>query len=129
MAKKKIQDFKIVDVISLNRDHFLLKLQSEEQLQELLPGQFAQVKIEQSSSTFLRRPFSIHDVNYANQIITLFIKIAGKGTQKLSESRPGEIINMVYPLGNSFTIPDSGKVLLTGGGCGVAPLLFLAKTL
>jgi dihydroorotate dehydrogenase electron transfer subunit len=35
---------------------------------------------------------------------------------------------MVYPLGNSFTIPDrDNSILLAGGGCGVAPLLFLGR--
>jgi dihydroorotate dehydrogenase electron transfer subunit len=41
---------------------------------------------------------------------------------------PGEKLNLIYPLGNSFTIPGKGeKVLLTGGGCGMAPLLLLGR--
>jgi dihydroorotate dehydrogenase electron transfer subunit len=56
--------------------------------------------------------------------------VAGKGTRQLSTLKNGDFLNLVYPLGNSFTIPESErKLLLIGGGCGVAPLLFLAKTL
>jgi dihydroorotate dehydrogenase electron transfer subunit len=35
----------------------------------------------------------------------------------------------MYPLGNSFSLPTGNNVLLVGGGCGVAPLLFLGKWL
>jgi dihydroorotate dehydrogenase electron transfer subunit len=54
--------------------------------------------------------------------------VAGKGTKKLSGIQKGESINIIYPLGNSFSLPESNsKLLLIGGGCGVAPLLFLGK--
>ena len=36
---------------------------------------------------------------------------------------------MIFPLGNAFSLPSSPEVLLVGGGCGVAPLLFLAQFL
>ena len=35
----------------------------------------------------------------------------------------------MLPLGNSFGIDVNGKALLIGGGCGVAPLFYLAKCL
>jgi len=35
---------------------------------------------------------------------------------------------MIYPLGNSFKMPSPGQnVLLSGGGCGIAPLLYLGR--
>jgi len=52
----------------------------------------------------------------------------GRGSKKLTEARPGQRINGIFPLGKSFTLPEkTDKVLLIGGGSGVAPMLFLAK--
>lgn len=127
---KRIEDLKIVENKRLNNDFFILELTGNEKIPEFRPGQFAQVRIDGSKETFLRRPISIHDVDYGNNTFKLLIQIAGKGTEKLSKLKTGDFLNLIYPLGNSFSSPEkSEKVLLTGGGCGVAPLLFLGKYL
>jgi dihydroorotate dehydrogenase electron transfer subunit len=127
---KNILDFQIIDNKQLNKDFFILTLLSGITLPEILPGQFVQVRIDGSPGTFLRRPFSVHDVNYETNEIKLLIQIAGNGTKTLSLLRKGSMLNMIFPLGNSFTLPPKGeKTLLVGGGCGVAPLLYLAKYL
>jgi len=127
---KTILDFQIIENKQLNKDFFILELLSGLTLPEINPGQFVEVRIDGCSETFLRRPFSVHDVNYKTNSIKLLIKIAGEGTKTLSHMQKGDIINMIFPLGNSFSLPSkSDRTLLVGGGCGVAPLLFLAKTL
>ncbi|MDX9812255.1 MAG: dihydroorotate dehydrogenase electron transfer subunit [Bacteroidales bacterium] len=127
---KRTEDLRITGNRKINKDHFILDLLSERGLPELKPGQFVQVRIDGSQSTFLRRPISIHDVDYESNTIRLLVQIVGKGTQKLSEAEPGTLLNLIYPLGNTFSMPSGGeKILLIGGGCGVAPLLFLAKHL
>ena len=125
--KKYIKDFEIIKNVRLNKDYYMLKLQSEDDLPLILPAQFAEVRIDGSNSTFLRRPISIHDVNYERNTISLLIRIAGEGTAKLSEINIGDTLNMVYPLGNSYSMPDNDRILLVGGGIGVAPLLYAAK--
>ncbi|MDP4280943.1 MAG: dihydroorotate dehydrogenase electron transfer subunit [Bacteroidota bacterium] len=127
--KKLIQDFTVIQNIRLNARHFILELQSPDQLPGLFPGQFVQVLVEHSPSTFLRRPFSIHEVNKENRSIRLLIQIKGHGTETLSHIHILDKLNLIYPLGNFFTTGDCKKVLLAGGGCGVAPLLFLAQEL
>ncbi|MBE0674486.1 MAG: dihydroorotate dehydrogenase electron transfer subunit [Bacteroidales bacterium] len=58
----------------------------------------------------------------------MLIQVVGNGTEKLVRSEPGDVINAVFPLGNSFSMPRQGeRVLLIGGGCGIAPLLFLGR--
>ena len=59
------------------------------------------------------------------------IQMVGDGTRKLAELKPGDRLNVVMPLGNSFTVPEvkSERVLLVGGGVGTAPMLYLGKTL
>lgn len=127
---KRIEDFTIKENRRLNNDLFILELLGNSFFPSLKPGQFAQVKIEGSPETFLRRPISIHDVDYERNTIKFLVQIAGKGTQRLSNLKQGETLNIVYPLGNSFSLPsENAKVLLVGGGCGVAPLMFLGKYL
>lgn len=127
---KQIADLKIIGNKKLNNDFFILELTGDQKLPEMKPGQFVQAKVEGSPETFLRRPLSIHDVDYGRNTFKLLIQLAGKGTRQLSTLKNGDFLNLVYPLGNSFTMPVQGeKILLVGGGCGVAPLLFLARTL
>lgn len=127
---KRIDDFIIKENRKINNDFFILELSGNNYLPVLKPGQFVQVKVEDSPETFLRRPLSIHDVDYDKNTISLLVQIAGKGTRRLSKLKPGEILNIIYPLGNSFSLPpENSDILLIGGGCGVAPLLFLGKYL
>lgn len=127
---KRIEDFTVRGIRFLNKDIFILDLTSNNYLPDLKPGQFVQAKVEGCSETFLRRPLSIHDVDYEKNSIKLLIQIAGKGTETLSKFQPGASLNLIYPLGNSFTLPvEKERILLVGGGCGVAPLLFLGKYL
>jgi len=127
--KKTVQDLTVASNISLNKRHFLLDLIAPEPLPMMLPGQFVQVLIEDSPTTFLRRPFSIHQVDHSRDSIRLLVQIKGKGTRRLSLLKEGDLLNVIYPLGSSFSFPMVKKVLLVGGGCGVAPLLFLAQFL
>lgn len=127
---KRIEDLKVIDNKRLNKDFFVLELMGDENIPELKPGQFAQVRVDESKETFLRRPISIHDVDYDKNTFRILIQIAGKGTETLSRLKIGDSLNLVYPLGNSFSLPDpKEEVLLVGGGCGIAPLLFLGKYL
>jgi dihydroorotate dehydrogenase electron transfer subunit len=127
---KQIGEFKIIGNKSLNKDFFILELSAEQKLPEIKAGQFAQVKVDGSPETFLRRPISLHDVDTGRNTFKLLVQIAGNGTRHLSMLKSGDFLNLILPLGNSFTLPGKDeKIILIGGGCGVAPLLFLAKTL
>jgi len=128
-VKKFAHDLKVVHYERLNKRHFVIELLSPEKLPLILPGQFVQALVENSPSTFLRRPFSIHSVDYGRNTIKLLIQVKGEGTRHLSLLKVGDTLNLIYPLGNSFSLPDTRDVLLVGGGCGVAPLLFLAQFL
>lgn len=127
--KKYQHDFKILNNIAVNEEHFILELQCLEKMGSLIPGQFVQVKIDESPNTFLRRPLSIHDAEISGGRMKLLIQKKGDGTKKLSTLEKDSLINLIYPLGNGFDLPENKKLLLVGGGCGVAPLLFLAREL
>lgn len=114
----------------LNDKHFVLSLQLPADHPEIWPGQFVEVLVEGSPETFLRRPISVHDVDAEKRTLDLMVKIVGSGTEKLSHLHEGDQLDIVYPLGHGFSLARKDqKVLLAGGGCGVAPLLFLARQL
>jgi len=127
--KKTVIDFILLENKQLNKDNFLLILQSPIQVSDILPGQFINVEIKDSSEIFLRRPFSILDVDYDRRTISLLVKILGRGSKKLTTAQPGDIVNAIIPLGKSFSFPEkTDNILLIGGGSGVAPMLFMAKS-
>lgn len=126
--KKTVVDLLLLENKQLNKDNFLLKLQSPVPVSDIFPGQFVNVEIKDAQEIFLRRPFSVLDVDYQNQTISLLVKILGRGSKKLTETQPGVQISTILPLGKSFTLPEKNdRILLIGGGSGVAPMLFLAK--
>jgi len=126
---KYVNDFKVVENRRINNDYFVLNVESPQSLPDILPGQFVEIRVDNAPNTFLRRPISIYDIDIDRDIISMLFLIVGEGTAKLAELQPGDLLNMIYPLGNSFTVPSEGPVLLVGGGVGVAPLLFLGKEL
>lgn len=129
--KKYIKDLKVAAVEFPHELYVLLKLTDSSPLPGIRPGQFVEVKVEGSPSTFLRRPISINYVDRENNQLWLLIKKAGDGTRQLATLKPGDTLNLVFPLGNGFSpVQKPGeKVLLSGGGVGVAPLLEYGKYL
>ncbi|MDR0843884.1 MAG: dihydroorotate dehydrogenase electron transfer subunit [Tannerella sp.] len=131
--KKYLLDMKVVENERLHRDYSLLKLTADTALPEMRPGQFAEVRVEGSPETYLRRPISIHYVDRPKNELWLLIRLAGKGTLRMAEYRAGETVNLLLPLGNGFSIPPQddapSKLLLIGGGVGTAPLLYLGEAL
>jgi dihydroorotate dehydrogenase electron transfer subunit len=126
--KKKIEDFIVTGNRVIADGFFILKLKTSTPLGDVRPGQFVQALVTDSPGTFLRRPLSVHDIDLASNTLSILIQKAGAGTERLSRLKPGDRLNLIWPLGNSFTMPGKGeKVLLAGGGCGMAPLLYLAR--
>lgn len=123
---KHIEDLLVVKNTALNPYYFLLELRSESKLPNILPGNFVNVLVQGVSDRILRRPISIHDVNYERNSFSLVVQKIGKATQQLSLIKKGESLSVVSPLGNSFPL-DYKRPLLMGGGVGIAPLYYLAK--
>lgn len=127
--KKFILDLTVNSVEALSDKHVLIKLTDDKPLPEMLPGQFVEVRVDNSPSTFLRRPISINNVDYNRNELWLLVAAVGDGTRQLQKLHKGDHLNCMLPLGNSFTMPTDStqKVLLVGGGVGVAPLLYFGK--
>lgn len=127
--KKVCLDLRVSSIEKQNEKYFLLKLTHQLPLPQMVPGQFVEVRVDHSPTTFLRRPISINNyVAEANELWLLVARV-GDGTRQLGTLSEGDVVNCLLPLGNGFTVPTrpDSRVLLVGGGVGVAPLLYFGK--
>ncbi len=129
MLKKFELILNVVENKKLNDLYFQLILTHPNPLPEMLPGQFVEVKVENTPTVYLRRPISINDVDYKANTLSLIIKNVGDGTNALSKLCAGDSLNLLLPLGNGFTLLENGSAILVGGGVGIAPLLYLGRKL
>lgn len=129
--KKYILDLIITENVNLNDRYVLLKATSREPLPEMLPGQFAELRVDNSPATFLRRPISINNVDREKNEVWFLVQVVGEGTAHLAGLKPDDLLNTVIPLGNSFSKPNTEekRLLLVGGGVGTAPMLYLGRML
>ena len=131
IMKKLVEDHILVANTHLSGDNYILEFKSPVPVPEIKPGNFAEIRVPDTAEVFLRRPFSVLDVDIAKNSISFYVKVIGKGTEQLSRLAPGTKVNLIYPLGNSFSLPThSEKVLIVGGGSGIAPfILFIISIL
>ena len=129
--KKYILDLTVTENIRLHTNYVLIKLTQSEPLPDMLPGQFAEIRVDGSNTTFLRRPISINYVDRTTNEVWFLIQLVGDGTRQLATVKKGDTVNVVLPLGNGFSMPQTPdeKVLLIGGGVGTAPMLYLGEAL
>lgn len=95
----------------------------------LRPGQFVNIKVEKGTDPLLRRPFSAYRV--VGTSVELVFNVVGKGTHALRDKRPGDILDVLGPLGVPFAIEGENfeTGVLVAGGLGVAPLPMLTAAL
>lgn len=89
------------------------------------PGQFFMVR-SPGGGPLLSRPLSVSDVSPGR--LTFLYAAVGEGTAILSHKKPGDTVQLLGPLGNSYHVKSGRKTALIGGGIGIAPLLYIAKT-
>ncbi len=82
----------------------------------------------ESNDPLLKRPFCFFK-RYRNSIQILY-RVRGKGTSLLSRMKPGDVVDLVGPLGNSWPRPGTKNIpLLVAGGVGIASIFPLAASL
>lgn len=130
--KSALIKVKIISNQRLTGNFWYLEFESSFIAQQGQPGQFVNIKVSSQDEPLLRRPLSIHQV--AGKKVGVFYEVLGQGTQILSTRKPGELLELIGPLGNGFDCrvgkkAKKGTHILIAGGMGVAPLAFLAKKL
>jgi dihydroorotate dehydrogenase electron transfer subunit len=133
---KTTQLARVTEVQNVAPQHFRLTLQAPLIASQAQAGQFVHIlpRSSANSDPFLRRAFSIMAVD--REHIQVLFRTQGRGTAYLAEARPGDILDVLGPLGRPFDVsPFHVKqdanitAILVGGGVGVPPLVLLGKTL
>ncbi|MBF0545476.1 MAG: dihydroorotate dehydrogenase electron transfer subunit [Candidatus Riflebacteria bacterium] len=88
---------------------------------DVSPGQFVTLWIPGIDE----KPFAISETTSSNFEIT--IRAVGTFTKRMMEMKKGDWIGIRGPFGNGFQL--MGNTILVGGGCGNAPLKYLAQKL
>jgi dihydroorotate dehydrogenase electron transfer subunit len=117
--------YKIVKITNANSSCFDMFIDCPEIAEVSKAGQFLHILC---SGKLLRRPISICEIDKAKGSVRIIFDIRGEGTLWLSKRKPGEMLDILGPLGNGFDLTDTSKnVLFVGGGMGIPPLLEGAK--
>ena len=88
---------------------------------DISPGQFFMLNY------FGQKPISVS--HYDGNIVGFTIQNRGKCTERMVNANIGDYFGLTGPLGNKFSTDGADKILIIGGGIGVAPLYFLVKKL
>lgn len=106
-------------------DFYYYKIQAPLISRKAKPGQFVIIRLHKEGE---RIPLSLADINPDEGTISLIVMAVGKTTLEMSTYMEGDdILDLCGPLGQPTQIEKVGKVILVGGGFGVAPLYPIAK--
>jgi len=112
--------YKIVHREQLNENTFLWHVDAPAVAHAAQPGHFVMVRIDRTGE---RIPLTVADYNTDRGTVTIVIQAVGKTTRQMMAMHAGEsVLDFVGPLGLPSHIEPRGKVVLVGGGLGVAPV-------
>jgi len=127
-TKKHICNLLLKEKTKLGEQLYLLKYELPPFIEEIYAGQFAEFNVQGLSGGLLRRPLSIHSVDWEKREISFLVQVVGENTAHLCQLERGTNVEVILPLGKGFTLPQKeDKALLIGGGVGIAPLFFLGE--
>lgn len=115
--------------------YYLLEIYCPPIAAAIQPGQFVMLKVSESNDPLLRRPFSVYRSYPPHHLekekrgrFSILYKKVGKGTQRMTNLRKDQEVDLIGPLGHGFTQPDpSLNTVLIGGGVGIVSLYSLAE--
>ena len=117
----------IIELKKLAPQINLLKLDVPLITQRAKAGQFVVLRINEEGE---RIPMSITDLDSKTGILTIIFQEVGKTTAHLATLKKGDILaDVVGPLGVPTHMENFGTCVCVGGGIGIAPIHFVAKTL
>jgi len=105
----------------------LIRFSRPEGFPDAKPGHFVSVRINPSCIPLLRRQYSIMDLTDTE--LLLLVKVVGPASRLLAEAAVGDRMDIAGPLGGTvFSPPDGEDAVFVGGGTGLAPMIFAART-
>jgi len=104
-----------------------LKIKAPQIAKKAEPGQFVVVMVGEVGE---RTPLTVVDTDKSLGTITLIAQEAGLSTRLLADMEVGDsLYTLVGPLGHPTKIKNYGKVILIGGGVGIAEIYPVARAL
>ncbi len=117
------KDILLIKKEIINKNVYALTFKCDDIAKIAKPGQFIHIYL---PGYTLRRPFSICEIKKDG--IKIVFNVRGKGTREMAKWQEGLSVNVIGPLGHGFSaIKNTDRVLLVGGGMGLAPLFELSK--
>jgi len=114
----------------LSETVFRLTLDAGELAAASAPGQFVNIRVQDGPVPLWRRPLSVYSAERAKGSLRLLFEVRGPGTRILAARQAGTTLDLLGPLGSSFTPPPrQTQPILVAGGLGIAPLHFWAQEL
>ena len=113
----------ITEIMSMTGTAYSVTMNCGSMAAEVRAGQFLHIKC--GDGRILRRPIGVCSV--ARDNVRFVFEVKGEGTRWLSLRKPGDILDILGPLGNGYSIPD-GDIIIVGGGLGSPPMLFAAQS-
>lgn len=106
-------------------DVFYFKMDAPQIAAKAQPGQFVIVRLHKQGE---RIPLSLADIDPIAGTLSLIVMAVGKTSSEFVTLQAGdEISDLCGPLGQPTHIENLGKVIVVGGGFGVAPLFPIAR--
>ncbi|MFH0924969.1 MAG: hypothetical protein V1872_04940 [bacterium] len=113
----------IISNKNIKSNYYKLQVLYPAPLDNILPGQFFMLQVNNTYDPLLRRPFSYYKIskpdnnpanptqphNQPSSIIEFLYKVVGKGTQLMTQLQPDIEIDLLGPLGNGFKIEPTTK--------------------
>jgi dihydroorotate dehydrogenase electron transfer subunit len=109
----------------VNEDYKHMVLVGSAKAVAVQPGQFFNLLCPSpdAGELWLRRPQSVYRIDRANGRIEFLYKCVGRGTHGLATAKPGDMLNIVGPLGVGFHVEPAWKnIVVLGRGVGLATL-------
>jgi homotetrameric NADPH-dependent glutamate synthase len=99
---------------------FLWEVLAPEVSQACQPGHFVMVRIDETGE---RIPLTVADFDRGRGTVTIVVQAVGKTTFQMMAMKAGEsVLDFIGPLGCESHLEKRGRVVLVGGGLGVAPV-------
>lgn len=128
--KKHSTQYVVAENRALGADSFAMVLRPADgsPVPEMLPGQFVEIAVP-GAGVLLNRPISIY--NRTDESLEILVAAVGRATRTLQTLSAGSTMTVIGPLGNGFSTDFKAgeRVLLVGGGIGIAPLYYQLRCL
>jgi len=123
-----LEEAVVLDQVAHPREQFVLRVRAPRCAAAARPGSFAHITC--APDIPMRRPLSIMRTDPEEGTVEFLYKIVGHGLARLARRKAGESISVLGPIGQPFRPdPTRPRAVLIGGGVGIPPMIFLAKTL